>query len=173
MLLATRRAERAPVLTLDGRPVAPLLRLQRPAGIPGDPGERHWTCELTIGPGTHVVRNGRQELLRIRRVEGGALRDTPEWPLLRPHVVGSGQRLEPCAACHSTGSPLLGIARTPESCHQCHAEVQLPEIHRHVMDPLRRCASCHDPHGAARVGLLREPRDRLCVRCHEAGHSRR
>jgi predicted CXXCH cytochrome family protein len=77
-----------------------------------------------------------------------------------------------CLDCHKRAGDTLSAARTPSTCHTCHAEDDLPVIHRHVMDPFARCQTCHDPHGGDRPHMLKDAREKLCIRCHEAGHSK-
>ena len=70
-------------------------------------------------------------------------------------------------------SRILGASKTPESCQPCHGEIDLQLTHRHVMDSLSKCYTCHDPHGGYGAMLLVDTPERLCIQCHEGGHSKR
>ena len=77
-----------------------------------------------------------------------------------------------CSGCHTVTQGLLGDAGTPGACAGCHDDAAVQTIHKHVTEPLRRCAMCHDPHEAARPNLLCATKEKLCSRCHALGHSK-
>ena len=74
-----------------------------------------------------------------------------------------------CTNCHnphgSYTESLLKKATVNDTCFQCHAEKRGPFLFEHP-PVVESCLNCHDPHGSMNVGMLTEPRPRLCQRCH-------
>ena len=78
-----------------------------------------------------------------------------------------------CTSCHNphgTLTPtLLKGNSTNETCYSCHAEKRGPFLWTHP--PVQEnCANCHEPHGSNHENMLRIAKERVCQRCHQAGH---
>lgn len=96
-----------------------------------------------------------------------------DWRRASDHPLLAAAEGEPdCQVCHGGNKGVLSAAATPRACSPCHPEASVQLIHRHVAEPLARCAMCHDPHGAPFPKLLLAPRDKLCSQCHALGHSK-
>lgn len=163
--------------TLDGKPVA-LQRLTFADTwvLPGKlkataerVGDRSaaalWVAQLDLKPGRHTLAAGGQ------KVQVCAGKAPAGWASAYAHKpAGTGKT--DCAGCHEMEGAALGAARTPKACASCHDEASVQLIHKHVAEPLARCAMCHDPHGAARPKLLVDAKEKLCSKCHESGHSK-
>jgi len=79
----------------------------------------------------------------------------------QPHAV-----FDTCGRCHEAGGGLL--AAGDQLCLRCHAEVgreaERPDAHPALGEG---CLTCHTPHAADRVGLIRGGSDRpVCLSCH-------
>jgi predicted CXXCH cytochrome family protein len=89
-----------------------------------------------------------------------------------------------CESCHGPGSKhieagggrgkfIVNPGRDPESCFQCHldiqAQVHLPQ-HHPVLEGKMNCVQCHDPHGAdifkTTGGLSMARQNETCAECH-------
>lgn len=175
---ATARAVRA---TLNGKPL--LLRrlpfdpewvtpgaIEGTARILGDRQQRTLWVGSVSKPGRHVVSAGSAASVSFLLTRSPA---PPHFAAAYTHPplpVPPGRSA--CVACHSIVKGRLGAAATPQSCSPCHSEVAVQLVHRHVAQPLARCGMCHDPHGAPLGKLLVDAREKLCIRCHSAGHSK-
>jgi len=189
VVAVTPATARGPGVTLDGRPLR-LERLsladgwwprairrsaqpERPALL-DDPGSAAlWRGVIAISPGEHTLRAGGRAVRITRATRAGQphlRRPAPPWRPHSPAATGS------CGACHKAsgepGARAIGAATTPDACRGCHPDAEMQARHRHVMDILARCWTCHDPHGSTSVHLLTDSRRTLCTRCHAEGHSK-
>lgn len=90
------------------------------------------------------------------------------WP--HHHPVLEGQMN--CVQCHDPHGPDimkpaggLAMARTNETCAQCHREQARPFVYEH--EAMREgCTICHQPHGSFEPKLLVQADNNLCLRCH-------
>ncbi len=182
VIIAAPTSVRKVTATVDGKPL-PLRHMTfdpdwvTPTAIEalerriGDrQGKALWVGRVA-GPGRHVIAvNGSG----TKKVMVATTRAPAPWKraYTHPAVRSAGDALG-CAGCHkSAAGGALGAARTPNVCAPCHTEADVQLAHKHVAQPLARCGMCHDPHGAARERLLVEPKEKLCIRCHSAGHSK-
>lgn len=149
---------------------SPLLRDKK--------GKSLWVAARDLPPGEHVLSHDGVALggfiRRDGKVEDG---DESDQSVLRVHgSPGTKAAALSCTSCHQAGDDdqkaTLGVARTPESCHDCHDDVDLSLSHEHVMEFLAQCQMCHDPHAATRPRLLIDSRERVCGLCHESGYAR-
>jgi len=165
--------------TLDGRPLT-LSRLafadtwQTPGRLKVTDaliGDRSaaalWVASISLAPGNHTVVVGGQRL-ELCRPKGQA---PAGWTDFYAHRLTTNAKLD-CSGCHEITDGALGSAHTPDACAGCHDEGSVQLIHRHVSEPLGNCAMCHDPHGTSRPKMLQDTKEKLCSRCHEAGHSK-
>jgi predicted CXXCH cytochrome family protein len=180
IMVAGPRGGAAPVVKLDGRPV----KLKR-IGFADDwvtpglltatarrVGERQtaalWYAEATVKPGRRTLTAAGSS--RALHVGAGAPKN---WPVFHRHQpIAQKERSVSCSACHTWSGGALGRATMPDACAPCHPDTRVQAIHKHITPPLARCAMCHDPHGAVRAALLTDTKERLCSRCHAAGHSK-
>ncbi len=177
VMLATPRGAPMPAAVWDGKP----LRLSRMAFDPGwtapAPLQRtsdllgdRTTMELWLAApaatvGKHTLKaGGRSVVLTVNAA--GAARG------LAQAAAHGKPASAACSGCHAVANGSLGDAATPGACAACHNDAAVQTIHKHVTEPLRRCAMCHDPHEAVRPKLLCAPKEKLCSRCHALGHSK-
>jgi predicted CXXCH cytochrome family protein len=75
-----------------------------------------------------------------------------------------------CTSCHVTkGAPAL-VAKGRDLCFKCHAPAAQWLTQKHVHPPLQtqaECLSCHEPHAASGLHLVRQNGDGLCYSCHD------
>lgn len=92
-----------------------------------------------------------------------------------------------CESCHGPGSKHIAMANSggidkfiinpgkdPQSCLQCHLDVQaefhFPD-HHPVLEGKMNCVQCHDPHGMDILkpegGLAMARRNESCAQCHQ------
>ncbi|HEX2973524.1 MAG TPA: cytochrome c3 family protein [Tepidisphaeraceae bacterium] len=132
---------------------------------------------ISLGAGRHVIEVGGAKVTVFRKTETGS--ESPQgWLVFHTHQKAKDKaEALACERCHrmsqSESGRVLGTARAPGSCETCHTEVALQLIHRHVMNSLSKCQTCHDPHGSSQAKLLTASQEYLCTRCHEGGHSKR
>ncbi len=77
-----------------------------------------------------------------------------------------------CVQCHDPhGMDImkpargLAMARSNETCAQCHPEQAKPHVYEH--EALREgCTVCHQPHGSINAKMLVERDNNLCLKCH-------
>jgi len=131
-----------------------------------------------LSPGRHVIGADGSEVKLHYSANADVASAPAGWPVYKAHPSPK----EPadataCQKCHAMseveGRRALGLAKTPTSCEGCHDEIALQLAHRHVMDSLSKCQTCHESHGSVRVRLLTDTEQKLCTQCHEAGHSKR
>ncbi|RDE24396.1 hypothetical protein DV711_02065 [Motiliproteus coralliicola] len=132
------------------------------------------SCESCHGPASTHLQWAQQPVAE-RGADSGLL----PWP------SQTGTELAPCAGCHSRRG-LLAEDQAAGRDFYDHYQLRLPkaplyhpdgqirdevfvygsflqsELHRRGV----RCADCHDPHSLQ----LRDEGNRLCSRCHDAGH---
>jgi DmsE family decaheme c-type cytochrome len=80
-----------------------------------------------------------------------------------------------CTSCHQIMEKVsvkfqLLKATEPETCFQCHKDIRAKMVnssHMPVENGSMACSSCHNPHGSATDGLLREASvNETCYKCH-------
>lgn len=193
LVLLTPLKRKAPVVTLEGKPVK-LTRVlfgeewmtrtirrgdgpaDRPPLLDARADAALWAAMIPLKPGRSAlaIDGAKRSIFRSARADG---RDAPaKWVAYSPHLALSGGTDARCNTCHvqtvKDGTAVLGGVQTPEACHACHADADLQLKHKHIMDILSRCWTCHDPHGSSHPKLLVDAKDTLCSRCHEKGHSK-
>jgi predicted CXXCH cytochrome family protein len=69
--------------------------------------------------------------------------------------------------CQAKTATKWSLVRSePELCYGCHARKdQKKSVHTAVRQG--SCLSCHDPHGSNFPGLISEPREKICLGCHD------
>ncbi len=79
-----------------------------------------------------------------------------------------------CTTCHEPDGdnhPEKGgfklVENVPALCFVCHEAFDKKNIHSPASDG--DCLSCHSPHGSDNESLLTEPKEELCMICHEMG----
>ena len=95
-----------------------------------------------------------------------------EFNLPQHHPVVEGRMN--CVDCHDphggdifkpAGGSGLAMARTSESCEQCHRDQTRPFVFMH--EAMREgCVVCHQPHGSVNEKMLIISDPNLCLRCH-------
>jgi predicted CXXCH cytochrome family protein len=79
---------------------------------------------------------------------------------------------EACTNCHlpHAGGPTFLTVQAPELCTTCHESVteEAARDHSHPPAAEGECLTCHEPHGSAHAGILRDAPSALCGACHEA-----
>jgi DmsE family decaheme c-type cytochrome len=78
-----------------------------------------------------------------------------------------------CTSCHNPhGTVTPALLKEPsvnETCYNCHAEKRGPFLWTHP--PVQEsCFNCHEPHGSNHENMLKIAKERVCQRCHQAGH---
>ena len=131
-----------------------------------------------LSPGKHVIAAGssRVEVSSVpAATDAAALKGSAVFYMHQP--IKEAAEAMACEKCHTMSGEaparVLGLAKVPGACESCHEEVNIQLAHRHVLDSLRKCSSCHDPHGSTREKLLVGPPEKLCTQCHEGGHSKK
>jgi DmsE family decaheme c-type cytochrome len=140
-------------------------------------------CETCHGPGQAHAESGGDKT-KIRQIPAMAARDASAI-CLTCHSDGNhanwkggmhDARNLTCVTCHSVHNPQsakaqLKTASITETCVTCHkTEVAKQERSAHM--PIREgkmtCVSCHNPHGATNVRMLRVGNwiNETCVSCH-------
>jgi DmsE family decaheme c-type cytochrome len=80
-----------------------------------------------------------------------------------------------CTTCHQVMEKVsvkfqLAKATEPEVCFQCHKDIRAKMVnssHMPLLNGSITCSSCHNPHGSATGGLLREASiNETCYKCH-------
>jgi predicted CXXCH cytochrome family protein len=202
LVVVTGLGSASPLITLDGQPINPArIELAEALAMLGNRISASSTnrvqaagfacavllrdksdkglllATLTLKPGAHVLEVAGAST-RLFRSMTTNLSDAPKgWLLFHPHPPAhdTSQPMD-CQSCHEVrvaeAKSLLGRAKVPQTCQQCHGEVELRLIHSHIMEPLANCRMCHNPHGTSRPSLLINDQDKLCSQCHEAGHFR-
>lgn len=181
VIVATPLTAAKPIATLDGKPfvlhrmtfadswLAP-GKLKATAELVGDRSVTAlWASSVRLAPGPHVLMVAGKRLdLR------GATGTVPAgWTTALEHSpVGAAAGKLDCGGCHEMTGAVVGTVPTPKACATCHDDAAVQLIHRHITEPLARCAMCHDPHGSARPKLLTDAKEKLCSKCHAVGHSK-
>lgn len=134
-------------------------------------------CESCHGPGSlHISGGGGRGRFIINPGKNPEAcyechrQEQAEFLLPQHHPVPEKQMN--CVQCHDPhGSDIfkpasgLAMARTSESCAQCHREQTRPFVFEHPA--LREgCTVCHNPHGSVSAKLLVQRDLNLCLRCH-------
>ncbi len=85
------------------------------------------------------------------------------------HPVREGRmRCSSCHTVHGGESRLLASSENQNAlCTSCHASKQGPFVFEHAAVE-EGCTTCHEPHGAVAVSLLKQNEPFLCLQCHEA-----
>jgi predicted CXXCH cytochrome family protein len=78
----------------------------------------------------------------------------------------------PCSACHLSHRYARDIVPSPLdpdgyciTCHQAY-RVASDRARKQMQHPESHCLQCHNPHDMTSGSFLREPANRLCLRCH-------
>ena len=202
VMAIARSSDPQPRLTLDGKPLEVERVTFAPAWAFRDarlsattrPAESHslaatallkdksdkvlLLASAKLSPGPHVIAAGTSQA-RIFCSQTADQSDAPKGSFLfhLHQPIKDATEALACDQCHTMtkddSTRTLGLAMTPRSCQTCHEEVDLQLAHRHVLDSLNKCATCHDAHGSPRPKLLVNTQEILCTQCHESGHSKR
>jgi predicted CXXCH cytochrome family protein len=132
-------------------------------------------------PGAHYVGNR-----ACADCHADIVRKFPASPHARLHFENAAMTGESgCESCHGPGSEhirtggsaqfIINPRKNPESCFQCHLDVQgefnLPQ-HHPVIEGHMSCVDCHDPHGGDLFkpagGLAMSLQNQSCAQCHQA-----
>jgi predicted CXXCH cytochrome family protein len=134
-------------------------------------------CESCHGPGSkHIAIGGGRGKFIVNPGKDPAscfrchLSTHAEFKLPQHHPVPEGRMN--CAQCHDPhGGDIfkpsggLAMARSDQSCAQCHREQTRPFVFEH--EALREgCIVCHPPHGSVNRKMLVANDPNLCLRCH-------
>jgi DmsE family decaheme c-type cytochrome len=152
------------------------------AANPRSPAAAHG-CESCHGPGERHIDDPTVET-SIRKFDQMAPRDVSETCLSchtrSTHALWEGSahdaRTLSCITCHSVHEPRspkaqLKVATEIDLCATCHRP-QVQKFRRLSHMPLpegkMQCSSCHNPHGATNVKLLRIGNwvNEMCLSCH-------
>jgi DmsE family decaheme c-type cytochrome len=139
-------------------------------------------CETCHGPGqAHVDDEAKGHIVRFTKLAAADVNGTCVTCHTRgPHALWSGSQHDArnlsCIACHSVHTPKspvrqLKAASELELCATCH-KPQTFKVNRSAHMPVRdgkmTCSSCHNPHGATNVRLLKTGNwiNESCAACH-------
>jgi DmsE family decaheme c-type cytochrome len=140
-------------------------------------------CESCHGPGSRHLEDPSNDTA-IRKFTQMAPRDVSETCLSchnrEAHALWEGSthdaRNLSCSTCHSVHDPKSPTAPLAESsqtalcatCHRVQANKVQRVAHMPVLEGQMQCSSCHDPHGATNVKLLKVGNwvNESCVSCH-------
>lgn len=99
-------------------------------------------------------------------------------PITRGRVVHAPVQKQECASCHRAVAAEAGKCRSrtaskwalvrtePELCYGCHARKDQQKV-VHTAVRQGSCLSCHSAHSSDHAGLVTEPREKLCLECHD------
>ena len=145
--------------------------------VPGAEADGSSGCEACHGPGSkHVAAETGGFIVNPGKSSEACFRchvDTEMvFHLPYSHPVAQGKMT--CAQCHDPhGKDImkpgqLAMARTNDSCNQCHKEQSRPHLFDH--EALREgCSVCHAPHGSINKKMLVQNDNSLCLKCHAQG----
>ena len=99
-------------------------------------------------------------------------------PLTRGRSVHGVLQKQACTACHRpvtteagkcrsrTASKWVLLKQEPELCYGCHKRM---DAQKSVHTAVRQgsCLSCHAAHSSEFPGLITQPREKICLECHE------
>lgn len=101
-------------------------------------------------------------------------------PLTRGRVVHGALEVGDCTACHSPVVAEAGKCRSrtaskwklaraePDLCYDCHdRKDQQKQVHTAVR--MGSCLACHAAHSSDYPGLTTQPREQVCLECHDTG----
>lgn len=99
-------------------------------------------------------------------------------PIVQGRVVHGALQKHACTSCHRAAPSEAGKCRSrtaskwtlvrtePELCYGCHARKdQQKSVHTAIR--MGSCLSCHAAHSSEYAGLVSQPRELVCLDCHE------
>jgi len=141
-------------------------------------------CESCHGPGSkHVKTKAPEDIISFAKdsplpvVERNAICLSCHERGDRTYWDGSVHQTRDlaCTTCHQVMEKVsvkfqLAKSTEPEVCFQCHKDVRAKMVnssHMPLLNGSITCSSCHNPHGSATDGLLREASvNETCYKCH-------
>lgn len=143
-------------------------------------GSNTWLATVKLTSGEHRLRTPMFETTFYLQGADAGLEGFPEgWKPFSAHDNIADPKQ--CDTCHyridrpedmvRTGHELtIGAWKGYESCMTCHKAEDFQRKHLHKLMVYDDCRLCHTVHGSTETErpLLRAPKSRLCVQCHEA-----
>lgn len=143
-------------------------------------GSNTWLADFKLEPGVHRLRTPVfEEKFYVMGADAGLEAPPEGWKRFSMHENINDEKQ--CGNCHywidrpedleRVGHGLtIGSWKGANSCVSCHSAEDLQRKHLHTLSVYEDCSLCHVIHGTteSEKPLLKAPKSRLCVLCHEA-----